>query len=357
MKKCTVNPNIKNVLKLIIDQCVTKSAQRGLKLLSKMADLSYMTALPTIASEVLDQKGLINKDKKEVNILIHSAIKYDCVDYFRWFALLPFLVKQLDLNVNIVATVDDIDNDTLTQFRNVIDSIIVKELGNRFTSELVQENISTVIEHYGVDHFDVVLNNIPSGTDFSSCEDSLAIKQLIDNGVPYVISDISSFTLLHRYNMYKLAGFSGSGKIHKNINGLNFIKSLDTQYQHCGHYLILDKAPDEISDVTNQLASFNALEKSIVSRLDHGDLMNKVPSKINDEINIFDGVKLNANSGLVELSYLGDNYTICLPEAHKFPQKKEEQSDLDYQSDLAYWGINTYTQIVNELSRKRGKSA
>lgn len=357
MTKSKANPNINDLLNKIIDSCTTKNAKKGLKWLSKTADLSYMGALPSLASEVIIRKNLLNDGKQEINILIHASLSHDCVDHYRWFALIPFLVGKLDLKINVVAITADNNTDTLTQFRNVIDFIIVKEIGDRFSSELVQGDLSSVVDNYGEDYFDLVINNIPSSKDLSNQKDNEVIKKLIDKGVPYVLSDISRVTLLNRYNMFKLVGYGSTGDVWINIHGLNFSKKLSTVYQHCGHYIILDEVNEVLDSVQVQLDAFIHMEKPIVSRLEHGDRLNKTPFKTEDNITIFEGVIYNENTGNVRLAYLGDNYRLKINNYPMFPLRFENQSDLDFQSDLVYWGINLYTQILNELSVKQGEIA
>ncbi|GAA5143634.1 hypothetical protein [Thalassotalea piscium] len=354
----TKHTNVKSteLINAVIKNCKTKNAKRGLKLLSKHADLSFICALPSLVFNAIKDRQFINKETNTLNILIHSSLKYDCVDHYRWMALIPFLIGDLSLRINVVATVDNVESDTQTQFRNVIDSMIAKELNHNFASELVVGSIEDTIEHYGSDYFNIVVNNIPSINDINNQSAIVTIGKLITLGVPYIIGDFTKVTLLNRYTSFQLAGITSSEQLKINPNGVSFTKNTSTKYSHAGHYLIMDEFVDNSPIDLEGIERLKSMEKPMVIRLEHGDPMLTLPTVVEHKIEIFQDVILNTETNIVEAIYQGDKYLVLMPNLPKIPILGAPKS-LSDEACLAYWAVNCFALIVNEIENKKRLSA
>jgi hypothetical protein len=357
--KNTANPNIQHIILDLIEKCTYKKTKRGLKILNKHVDMSYMFTLPMLAYEFIRHNMVIEPSKKELNILVHAVIKKDCVDYFRWFAVLPILLGRPDLKVNVIAMVEDVAFDTQTKYRNVIDQIILTELGDNFTSQLVNGSLSDVVNHYGESYFDFVLNNLPEVNDLESNDDIETLHKLISLAIPYVISDFSKITMLYRYSVMSAYGLKTDKPIFQNKNSIKFGRISSVTYQHAGYFLVLNDLSEECAQL-DALSRLKVLEKAIVSRMNEGDLMLNLPKKEEDRIILFEGVELCPKENEVFLRYKLFNYRVQIPSTviknvEFIDQFSAQDSTLQDQAHLVNHILTLYLAIVMKIENKLTK--
>jgi len=350
------NRHIDSLVEGVISQLQNKKAKLGLKILNKQVDMSFMFAIPTLLSDAINRYDLCAPGKTEFNILVHGSLKFDCVDNYRWLALIPFLINRPDLKVNVVATSSVEPDDTQTKYRQVIDFIIHNELSERFSSELIEGDISDVLESSACPDFDLILNNMPSTSDLSRVSDADHIGALVNSGIPIIVSDISPITLLHRYNMYRTVGFSSSYLPQVNINGLSFTKSMSTQYQYAGHYLLINGFTYPNEKDIDLVSSLALLEPVIVNRMNEGDPLTELPTIDGSSITLFDGVDIELTNNVVQLHQGGVSYKLKLDKIPP-PPIIYDVGDLDTITDSVYWAINTYALILNALKHEKKASA
>jgi hypothetical protein len=356
MKKVIANPNIGELVKELSASFKNKKSMKSLKWMAKRIDMSYLFAYPALASIAIQDLEIVNAETTEINILIHSTIKQDCIDHFRWFALLPYLLGYPELRINVVSVTKSESCDTQTNFRRVIDVIINKELDGNFSSELVVGELYAVLDSYGDDYFDVVFNNIPLISDYNSKEDIYALRGLVSNSTPLVISDFSHVTLLHRYNALRLVGFESTTDVRRNKNAMHLPNCLSATYEHFGHYIVIDSLVEFETTSLELLSQYDSLGRGLVIRLEHGDPMIKEPSKNNGIITFCTDVEYDTSSKVATLNYLGDNYKIPIDDLGE-NSFDFCASDLNSRSLNVYWGFNSFIKIVNEIQILKGAAA
>ena len=350
MKNKKSPESVIRLINTVASQMVTKRGQKGLKLLSKHADLSYLMGLPSlVASAIMTHVNKI-ADKNEINVVIDTVSKQDCIDHLRWLALIPYILNQPSLKINVIALVDDINVDQQTQFRNVIDYIIIKELDYRFTSKLVEGDISDIVENVGIDNIDLCINNVPSCKELMNESSVSSYKQLIANNVPVVISDVSPLTLMYRIGAFNLCGMTANEPIITHDCGIKFSRINNVQYSHFGYSILIN----EYSPFYNaeELSDFATLEKCLVARLEQGDPLKKLPYEQNGTLHLFGHVEIDLSTYIAKVSHFGAQYSLRI-QKFELPDFLENNSSVQEQVKLLSWALSVYQYLVLSIEESK----
>lgn len=351
MSKQVAYKSSQQILDIVRQNCETKNAKRGLKMLGKKADVSYMLALPGLVVDAVNTYDLVGVNQCEFNILIHAGLTVDCVDFYRWFALIPFLLERKSLRVNVVVVCEE-NNDTQTHFRKVIDYLIHYELKSNFSSDIIIGKVSQVIDEYGDDYFQLIVNNIPQKKDFLDKLEVDALKRLVSKGIPYLISDFCKFSLHYRYNFLKLCGFKTEHLSQVNRLGLSFKKNpvSHTFYRHSGEYLLLDQLDEDFEFDSTLINELGEYEPYLIDRLNKGDPLDFIPFVEKGILHLMNDVNYDLESHIVKLSLGGDNYSFKMDGLLIFPAECEyESSDIDAEKVII--SLHFYKLFLAELER------
>lgn len=334
------------IITTIAQHSVSKNTKRGAKALNKAADMSYLFAFPDFVRSVIERHDLL-QNKDTFRILITEHNEKDNVDNMRWLAILPMLLGNPKLRIEVVVHSDEAIKDTMTHFRKLIDYIIHVELKDNFASTHAIGRLEEVIESFGDDGFDLVINNVSSVSKVES--NAHLYKSLVSAGTPIVVSDVAPITLLNRTNAYCRLGITSKSPYFNSETGLLFGKYKSAQYVHFGYYVLFDGI--SLDPVSIDLEEIQRNEASIVNEMNAGDDLRIVPSIQEGKLSVFSGTFFNLETDTAVLTFDGNHYQLDCPVEQKHFHPNPTQAE--HQAYNVMTSLRYYRALVETVKQKK----
>lgn len=349
-KKNRLNQHTVDFFKSLINQCHVKRARVAFKHMSKAADCSLYVTLP----------GLIDlhaPSRDTLNVLLVNASDKEIIDHGRWVALLGYLRNNKNLNINLWIIPKQAVKGVITKARNAIDFLIEKDYEGQVNTNLVTGNFETIVNEIGIDNIDLIINDNPEIDDHNSPKSMIALRTIISKGIPYVISDMSPLVLLFKLNFFNCWGVTSSQNQSFNKYSQSVQTNISAPLRHMGYSFVLDtliESPSHIEKEDRQI--FNAFAESLVSCLNIGEPMQRLPSVeslVSDaEVKLLDQFYWNKKDNKLVCTHSGDKISIQFDTLPSCPVLTIKELTTTEQSELVMWMMSLYRCYLQAYSKK-----
>ncbi|MGK2231327.1 MAG: hypothetical protein ACI92O_000485 [Colwellia sp.] len=348
--------NSEKLLLLLETQLTHKGVKKRFKKITKKMVLDFHLTIPIIiALSILKNCEAKLSSQKKLKILIHQLNSHDCIDHLRWVALVPALLGNPNLQLEVVGINSDEIKDNVSNASALIDFLIEKEdLKSRFKSSLYQGDIDDLND---IGTYDLIINNNASPVHLFGLLDSEVMNEIINNNIPYVLVDFTQGVLLNNYNLFRSKGFASNDNLIENKFTTKFNTKLNAiEYGHARYLISINEKTSHNLDLTKNV--FVNYVSALKVRLDHGDQLhiNQVAKPlINDEIQLFPNVVLNTKTHSIKVNYFGDTYNVNVAKNLTIPPI--DLNTLDSDADKFHWALNVYQGVLFEIISRKEKSA
>lgn len=357
-RKPQFNPNTLELLKSVQDQCDSKRVKSTLRAMSKATDCSLYTSLPGLIS------NFVQIDTETVNILVVNASEKDIIDHGKWVALLGYLLKNKSLNINLWIIPKKNTQGEVTKGRPVIDYLIDKDYKGVINTHLVAGDIDTVIAEIGLEHINLIINDNPDIDDHNTPESLGALNAIVDKGIPYVIADISPIVLNFKLNIFNAWGFTATDQMEFNKYSLAVRNNISASHRHMGYAYVINAhySSSQLIDKAEK-QHFNQLAASVVSCLNVGEPMKRLPSIIDlhasqESFNLLEWFAINQAKKTLSCRHSGDKVTIQFDSLPECPISKDVHEPTNAQNaELTLWIMTLYQMYLQSYKvRQRAVS-
>lgn len=337
----------------MVDQCEVKKAKVALKAMSKTKDCSLFVSLPGLISQYTPE------DASTVNALILNASDKDIIDHGRWVTLLGYLRKNKALNINLWIIPKKGVQGNVTKARPVIDYLIEKDYQGEINTHLVVGDFETVVSEIGMDNIDIVINDNPDIDDHNTKASLAMLTAMIENNIPYVISDISPLVLNFKLYIFNCWGLTATKPMEFNPYSLYVRKNISAPHRYMGYSYAIDASYSMRHIITkDEKLQFNNLAASLVSCLNIGEPLRKLPSisslaDVSGDVPLLEQFSLNVAAKSLTCLHSGSKVTIKLEGLPPCPVTSSENKLTNAQNaELTLWILGLYQRYLKSYKAR-----
>lgn len=333
----------------------TKRARVMTKQLLKAADFSFYFAQPYLASQYVSQEA------KSIHILLDQPAANELLDHGRWFVLLPFILKQPNLDVKVTILRNEPLVSEQSRFRPFVDYMIEYEHGGSFSSEIFEGSIGEMDED-ALASVDLYLTPSPSKRYLANPENQRALQWLVaSDTATVVLADIDRTALLFSLGAFNMFNVGTYQDIKKNPAGLNVQAHLSKELKHAGVSLKLDTLNSNVRLVNDFIPTFDQIYDASLhlTRLIHfGDSLRKLPTyPFPSPTHMYDSVVMDPKTGDVQYCVDGNQYRFVMTSLPSFFTDHFCVDDLNHQAQLCVYATIVNLAVFEEFKRLSEKAA
>jgi hypothetical protein len=346
------NPHGQKLLLSIACQVKSKRLRAAIKTLANRADPSAFCALPGLVSPYLP-----TTDIKSVNIIYYHSKENEIWDHGLWFALLPYMLENLNISINLYIIPCKSSKEQMTDYRTMLDYLISNELLGRVKTYVVNQSFSELVSELGTDNISAIINNNPSIDDHNNLDDLNALHHVVDKKVPYIVSDMSPVVLYYKLSMFNQWGLATSNEtVRKNAYFVPVSRSVSGTHRFAGYSVnvntVLSK-PQILSPL--QRTSLDQYAGALLACLNIGEPLVNIPSVNEDQIiKVFDCFSYDPVKQITTCSHSGDTITVPNSSVPPIPEKGSEMVD---NSLWTLWALKAYIAHLNAVSKHKKVAA
>lgn len=348
MKRNKTNPHGQKLLLSIALQVKSKRLRAAIKTLANKADPSAFCALPGLVAPYLSASG-----SKAVNIVYYHSKENEIWDHGLWFALLPYMLDNLDISINLYIIPCKNSKEHMTDYRTMLDYLIENELHGRVKTYVVNQSFSELVSELGVDNISAIINNNPDVDDHNNIHDLQALHNVVAKKVPYIVSDMSPLVLYYKLSMFNQWGLATSCEsVNKNAYFVPVSRSASSTHRFAGYSVNLNTVTTEPQLISAaQRSSLDQYAGALLQCLNLGEPLVSLPN-VDDprSIQIFECFAYNSTQQTTTCSHTGD--TITVPNT-SVPPMPEQGSEMIDKSLWTLWSLQAYMAHLNSVSKHR----
>lgn len=346
------NPQGQKLLLSIARQVKSKRLRAAIKTLANRADPSAFCALPGLVAPYLP-----TTDVKPVNIVYYHSQENEIWDHGLWFALLPYMLDNLNISINLYIIPCKNSKEHMTDYRTMLDYLIENELHGRVKTYVVNQTFSELVNELGTDNVSAIINNNPSIDDHNNTDDLEALHDVILKKVPYIVSDMSPIVLYYKLSMFNQWGLATSNSVvSKNAYFVPVNRSASGTHRFAGYSVNLNTIINKPQLLTSsQRLCLDQYAGALLSCLNLGEPLVNVPV-INDDqtIKVFEYFTYNPIKQVTTCSHTGDTITVRNTSVPPMPEQGSEMID---NSLWALWALQAYIAHVTAVSKHKDIAA